>query len=104
MLMLMSRKDLSISCPCCQARLEVDLRTEKVVRWQRPEELDASGKPKVKASDWDSANTRVSTRLGGAEDKLDAALDRERTRGKDLDSLFEALKEGADEEEDADEE
>ena len=101
--MFMSRKDLSLSCPCCQARLEVDVRTEKVVRWQRPEELDASGKPKVKASDWDTASQRVSDRMGGAADKLEAALDREKTRGRDLDSLFEQLKERSDDDEDEDE-
>jgi len=84
----MAAKDLEITCPCCESRLEVDLRTGKVLRWSRKSELDEAGKPVVRESDWNSATERVSKRMGSANDKFDETLTREKNREKDLDDLF----------------
>jgi uncharacterized Zn finger protein (UPF0148 family) len=84
----MDTKSLDITCPCCESRLEVDARTGKVVRWSKKSELDESGKPRVRESDWGQANQRVQQRMGSAAEKFDESLTREKTRGKDLDELF----------------
>lgn len=84
----MDARSHEVTCPCCESRLEVDARTGKIVRWARKAELDESGKPRVKESDWSAASGRVQERLGSAADKFDQSLSREKTRGKDLDELF----------------
>jgi hypothetical protein len=79
-------KEVRITCPCCQARLDVDVRTEKVVRWraERSEEPSGEGEPK----DFDALARRVAGRTGSALDKFDDNLEREKRRGKDLEDLF----------------
>ncbi|HGY92168.1 MAG TPA: hypothetical protein ENK43_13445 [Planctomycetes bacterium] len=89
----MSSRDTLVTCPCCQSRLDVDLRTGKVLKWSRATELDETGKPKVREEDWEQATSRVEGRLGSAADKFDASLDREKKRASDLDALFEKAKE-----------
>jgi hypothetical protein len=89
----MDRKELEVTCPCCASRLVIDLRTERVVRSARPEERDEQGKPKVAESDWTSAMEKVEGRTRSSEDKLNAALDRERNRQSRLDELFRSAKE-----------
>ena len=89
----MDKKDLELTCPCCESRLTVDLRTSKVVRARRPEELDETGKPQVSAKDWDDVNDRVRGRLDSAAEKFEAGLSRERSKTKDLDALFDEAKE-----------
>jgi len=84
----MDAKSVEVACPCCESRLEVDVRTGKIVRWSRKSELDEHGKPRVGESDWRQASQRVEQRLGSATDKFDDSLSREKTRGKDLDELF----------------
>jgi len=84
----MAAKDLEITCPCCESRIEVDLRTGKVLRWSKKSETDEAGKPVVRESDWGAANERVSKRMGSANDKFDETLTREKNREKDLDDLF----------------
>lgn len=84
----MEAKSVDVTCPCCESRLEIDVRTGKIVRWARKSELDESGKPRVRESDWHQASQRVQKRLGSATDKFDESLSREKTRGKDLDELF----------------
>lgn len=88
----MSARETNVTCPCCQSRLEVDTRTGHVVRWSRETELDETGKPKLRESDWDDASQKVSGRLGSAEDKFDSNLAREKSREKDLDELFRKAK------------
>ncbi len=94
----MDTKETHVTCPCCESRLEVDVRTGKVVKWRRKGELDETGKPKVDEKDWDDASTRVSKRMGTAADRFEAGLSKEKNREKDLDDLFrkanEKLKEG----------
>lgn len=89
----MDAKQIEIACPCCKSRLLVDLRTGKLLRSLRPEELDAAGKPVVGERDWDQALGRVRERGGESENKLDSALDRERNRSRQLDDLFRKARE-----------
>lgn len=84
----METKQLDVTCPCCQSRLSIDVRTSRILRWNRPEELDETGKPVTKESDWNAANARVEGRLSTAADKFDEGLARERGRERDLDDLF----------------
>lgn len=84
----MDTKQIEIACPCCQSRLLVDVRTGKLLRTLRPEELDATGKPVVGERDWDQALGRVRGRESERSAKLDSALDRERDRSRHLDDLF----------------
>jgi len=82
------KKDVMVACPCCDSRIEIDLRTGKVLRWRRPEELDETGKPVVTEGDWADANKRVSNRLGEAKDRFESGLSKEKSRVNDLDDLF----------------
>lgn len=89
----MDAKQIEIACPCCKSRLLVDVRTGKLLRTLRPEELDATGKPVVGERDWDQALGKVRERSHQGESKLDSALDRERKRSADLDDLFRQARE-----------
>lgn len=84
----MDAKDVRVECPCCQSRLEIDVRTGKVLRWSKRAEGDSAGKPATSESDWGTATDRVGKRLGAAADKFDQSLQREQTRTRDLDDLF----------------
>lgn len=89
----MDHKQIEIACPCCQSRLLVDVRTGKLLRTLRPEELDPTGKPVVGERDWQQAMGRVREREDQREGKLDSALDRERDRSRQLDDLFKKARE-----------
>ena len=91
----MDRRDLVVTCPCCESRLDVDVRSGKVVRWNRPTEVDETGKPILKEEDWADANQRVGSRLRTAEDAFESGLSREKSREKDLDDLFDKASEKA---------
>ncbi len=84
----MSARDTNVTCPCCQSRLEVDTRTGQVLKWSRQSELDETGKPILRESDWHDAAKKVSGRLPSAGDKFDASMNREKSREQDLDDLF----------------
>jgi len=84
----MDPRQTLVTCPCCESRLEVDARTGKVVTWRRKQELDETGKPVLRESDWDEASGRVEGRLAEAGDKFEQGLAREKTRETDLDDLF----------------
>ena len=88
----MAKKELTVTCPCCDSRLVVDVLTERVITHSRRVEADSTGRPVLTEADWDSANTKVSGRISAAEDRFDQALSSERTRGQDLDALFDKLK------------
>lgn len=83
----MDAKEVRITCPACQARLDVDVRTEKVVRW-RAEGVPAEPGEAAEQRGFDALTRRVEGRLGSALDKFDDNLEREKRRGKDLDDLF----------------
>jgi hypothetical protein len=84
----MSARDANVTCPCCQSRLEVDVRTGKVVKWRREVELDETGKPILTEADWTSAADRAGGRRDAAVEKFDAGVAREQKRETDLDDLF----------------
>jgi hypothetical protein len=84
----MDTKEAKVECPCCQSRLEIDVRTGTVLRWRKKGETDETGKPVLRESDWGTASDKVSKRLGSAADKFDQSLSREKAREKDLDDLF----------------
>jgi len=92
-----SKKDLEITCPCCDSRLLIDLLTETVLRARRPEQLDEAGRPKVDEDDWASAFDRVRARTHGEEGPLDEAVERERERKESLDDRFDAARRRAEE-------
>ena len=84
----MNAKDVEITCPCCESRIEVDVRSGKVLRWSKKGESDETGKPILRESDWNAAAERVNKRLGSATGKFDDSLTREKSRAQDLDDLF----------------
>ena len=84
----MEKRDVKLTCPCCESRLEVDVRTGKVLKWNRKTELDTTGKPILKEEDWTGAADRVQGRLSEAADKFDSSLASEKSRESDLDDLF----------------
>ena len=84
----MDPKETEITCPCCTSRILVDLRTGKVLRSQAPTVLDERGERKVQEKDWDQALGRVKQRQDGGAGRLDQALDKEKSKSKDLDELF----------------
>lgn len=84
----MDKRSVVVTCPCCQSRIDVDVRSGNVVRWNRPTELDETGKPIVTEEDWQEATTRVGSRLQTAQDTFEAGLSKERNREQDLDDLF----------------
>lgn len=96
----MEKKQVEVSCPTCASRLLVDVRSEKILRTRRPEELDATGKPKVDAGDWDDAMGRVKDRESRRESALDAALEREQGKADRLDDLFREASKRLDEDDD----
>lgn len=87
----MEAKEVAIRCPCCDSRIVVDVRTQKVLTWSRAGEVDAEGRPKMTEEDWDSAHKRATGRLGDSVDKFDAGLMREQKRERDLDDLWKKI-------------
>ena len=85
----MSKKQIDVSCPCCSARLTIDVLTSQVMRSVRPEAAD--GEPR--ADQWASAQERVRERTQKSTDKLESALESERTKEARFDELFRKAKE-----------
>jgi hypothetical protein len=87
----MEAKQIEITCPCCEARLLVDVRTGTLLRTREKSAAapagPAEGEPEG-ARDWSKALGRVQKRSNDAPGKLDAALDREREKRSRLDELF----------------
>ncbi len=84
----MDTKELEVTCPCCSARLSVDVRTQTVLRARPKEERDITGKPKLGEKDWDQALGRVQTRSDEAPSRLDELLQKERDKRSRFDDLF----------------
>ena len=89
-------QEIEVDCPCCEARLVIDVRTRTVLRHALPDQLDEFGKPKRDGTRWDAAIDRVGGRRDGAEDAFDSALQKEHRRSKDLDALFDRAKDKID--------
>ena len=85
----MEKKQIEVDCPCCATKLTIDVLTRSVVRAHAPAELDETGRPRLDEGRWDRAEGRVAERSGGAQDKLESALEAERTKEARFDDLFE---------------
>lgn len=88
----METKQIDLDCPCCNARLTVDVLTRTVLRHAPPEQVDETGKPVLDEGRWDQASDKVSGRKQAALDKFDSALGKEQSREQELDDLFEQAK------------
>lgn len=77
----MSSKDLQVTCPCCSARISIDVANARAVR---ADGTDAT----TPADRFESARKRVQERTRGAGDKLESALEQERGKSARLDDLF----------------
>ncbi|MFT5735359.1 MAG: hypothetical protein ACJA2W_000311 [Planctomycetota bacterium] len=89
-------KEIEIDCPCCDARLLIDVRTRAVLRHTPKSELDEFGKPGGTAA-WDRAQAKVAERGGRGTDAFDDALALEQSRENKFDDLFEKAKAKVDE-------
>lgn len=79
----MSAKEIDVICPCCQARLTVDTRTSQVMR-ARPVE-----KPGDAPKDaWEEAQAKVRDRTARSQNRLESALEEEKTKEGRFDELF----------------
>ena len=81
----MSSKEVEVTCPCCTARLTIDIRTGQVLKRQLPAKEGAGGATK---DAWESAQDRVRERSAEGKRKLETALDYERTKEARFDELF----------------
>lgn len=76
-------KEVEVTCPCCTARLTIDVRTGQVLKRQAPPKEGAAPKDA-----WESAQDRVRERSSEGKRKLESALDYERTKEARFDELF----------------
>ncbi len=84
----MSLKQIEITCPCCEATLVVDVLTQTVLKHAPKAQLDATGKPILDETRWQSAQATIQNRGRESADAFDQALRQEADREKDLDDLF----------------
>ena len=92
----MEHRSITVSCPCCESVLEIDVRTATVLRHGPKGRVDEMGKVILDPERWTEATTRVEGRLGTAGDAFDTALGREQSRSKDLDDLFDKARKKVD--------
>lgn len=95
----MSKKEVRVTCPCCETELQVDVRTEKVLRRRAK---GARGPLDDDEAGWEDATARVEGRGDRAADAFDSALGSEQRRERDLDDLFSAAKKKVRDREDRD--
>lgn len=88
----MSAKEIEVECPCCGARLSVDVLTSKVMRASPPAQVDETGRALLDEGRWLAAHGRVKDRPQAAKDEFDRALDHEKGKEARLDDLFEKAK------------
>lgn len=77
----MSAKQIDVTCPCCSARLTVDVLTSRVMRSERAEGAGDRDK-------WSTAQDSVRGRTVSGAEKLENALEAERGKKARLDDLF----------------
>lgn len=85
----METKEIEVTCPCCSTRLSIDVRTSSVLKATAPQNVDETGKAVVDESRWDDASEHVETRTDRGGNEFEAALEKEKSRERDLDDLFE---------------
>jgi hypothetical protein len=88
----MTAKQIDVTCPCCSARLTVDVLTSQVLRRSQPEEKRTEAGSDAKDR-WSSAQERVRDRTKTGEEKLASGLEHERTKAKKFDDLFDKARE-----------
>jgi hypothetical protein len=94
----MDAKEIEVRCPCCEARLWVEATSGRVLRTVAgagtvgpAQERDAAEPP---AEDrWTSAAKKVRDRASSSADKLESALEAERTKESRFDALFDQARE-----------
>jgi hypothetical protein len=79
-------KEIEVTCPCCEAKLTVDVLTRQVMRTRLPE----TGKAR---DPWAAAHEKVRDRGAAGTDKLDKALSDETNKHARLDDAFEKARE-----------
>lgn len=89
----MENKQIDVDCPCCSARLTVDVLTRTVLRAISSQELEEPDSTKRGDQRWDQATKRVEGRGEKAKDKLESALSMEKDKEARLDDLFEQANE-----------
>lgn len=91
-------KEIEVDCPCCEAKLLIDVRSARVLRHSTPDRLDEFGKPiRGDTSKWDAAKERIDRARSRGTGAFDEALGREKKRARDLDDLFDRAKKKVDE-------
>lgn len=95
----MSAKQIDVTCPCCSSRLTVDVLTGHIMRTVRPSE---GGGGEASADRWGSAQEKVRERTTSGQDKLESALEHERTKESRFDELFKKAQEKHSRRKDAD--
>ena len=89
----MGAKQIDVTCPCCASVLTIDVLTSKVMRTVRADER-AGGAGGAPAPDrWEKAQERVRERTKSSADKLESALQDERTKETRFDELFKKARE-----------
>lgn len=99
----MEKKQIEVACPCCDARLAIDVLTSQVMRATPAAELDETGRPRQDRKLWERAEGTVRDRTERAQDKLESAIEAERNKETRFDDLFDkARKKVQDRQEDSD--
>ena len=80
-----SSREIDVTCPCCSARLVVDVRTSQVLKTVRKEEQEGSP---AAADRWSAAQDKIRERSQSGHDKLESALEYERKKKDRFDELF----------------
>lgn len=89
--MPMNSSEIQIECPCCFSALRIDRESGKLLGWLRTGDT-AEGVRRPATERWNEATGRVRGRVQAGEDSLDAALEKERARERELDELFRRAK------------
>jgi hypothetical protein len=86
----MGTKQIDVICPCCASVLTIDVLTSKVMRTLRADERSSSA---PSTDRWEKAQERVRERTQKGADKLESALQDERTKESRFDELFKKARE-----------
>ena len=90
----MSAKDIEVRCPCCATRLLVDVATGKILKTMSAPDPAAQQPDAPPGKDrWESAQKRVRERTTSSTQKLESALEAERTKEARFDELFKKARE-----------
>lgn len=81
----MSTKQIDVTCPCCSAKLSIDVLTGRVMRTEQSGTSSGGDR-------WDAAQSKVRGRTQSGPEKLENALQEERDKKARLDDLFDAAR------------